>query len=163
MVHTNNSPSPQVNFIVANEKAIELLINWLIMALVQPLQNVVVLGLDVQACDLLGHRNISCICIDQDSIILSSIQTKSFFSRRFLVLQIRLLVSRLVNYWGYSLAAYDTDALMLNNPQAVYDSHKGVIVIAGAANIGSTWAVKECGFAVCPGAILMRSGPATGW
>ena len=112
--HTTNSQSPQVNFVVADEKAIELLMNWLIMALVRltdPLQNVVVLGLDVQVCDLLHPRNISCIYIDPDTIIRPSIDF--IFSRRYLASQIRLLVSRLVNYWGYSLATYDTDALIL--------------------------------------------------
>ena len=71
-------------------------------------------------------------------------------------------MSRLVNYWGYSLATYDTDALILKNPQAVYDAHKEVTVIAGSANVGPTWAVKKWGFAVCPGAMLIRSGHATG-
>ena len=165
LVCINNSRTPQVNFVVADEKAIELLLNWLIMALVrltEPLQNVVVLGLDVQVCDLLHPRNISCIYIDPESIIRPSIEIKSFFSRRYLASQIRLLVSRLVNYWGYSLATYDTDALIMKNPQALYDAHQEVTVIAGAANVGPTWAVKKWGFAVCPGAILIRSGSATG-
>ena len=34
-------------------------------------------------------------------------------------------------------------------------------MIAGSANVGPTWAVKKWGFAVCPGAMLIRSGPAT--
>ena len=166
LVHTNNSRSPQVNFVVADKKAIELLINWLIMALVrltEPLQNVVVLGLDVQVCDLLHPRNISCIYIDPDTIILPSAQTQSFFSRRYLAPQIRLLVIRLVNYWGFSLATYDTDALIMKNPQALYDAHKEVTVIAGAANVGPSLAVEKWGFALCPGAMLIRSGPAAGW
>ena len=87
-----------------------------LVRLTEPLQNVVVLGLDVQVCDLLHPRNISCINIDPDTIIRPSIEIKSFFSRRYLASQIRLLVSRLVNYWDYSLATYDTDALILKNP-----------------------------------------------
>ena len=165
LVHTNTSWSPQVNLLVADKKAVELLLNWLIIALVglaEPLQNVVVLGIDVQVCDLLHPRDIFCIYIDPDTIILPPELTKSFFSRRFLAPQIRLLVSRLVNYWGYSLATYDTDALILKNPQALYDAHKEVTVIAGAANVGPSLAVKKWGFAVCPGAMLIRSGPAAG-
>ena len=166
LIRTNTSQSPQVNLVVADHHCIELLINWLIAALAklrEPLQNVVVLGLDTQVCDLLHPRNITCIHSDPKTFIKVSHEKNYNFNHVFLAPQTRLLVARLINYWGFSFASYDTDAVVLKNPQALYDAHSEVNVIAGAGGHWPDWAMEEWGFSVCLGAVLIRNGPATGW
>jgi hypothetical protein len=163
LLDTNGSHSPQVNIVVTDKNGIEMLLNWLVVALVrltEPLHNVIVLGLDAEVCDLLRPHNIWCIHSDPRTFIR---QKMGFlhFSQAFLAPQTRLLVARLINYWGYSFASYDTDALVLKNPQSLYDSHKEVSMIAGAGGHWPNWAIKKWGFSVCLGAVMVRSGPAT--
>lgn len=164
LVLTSGNKSPQINLVVADHHSIELLLNWLIAALVRltdPLQNVVILGLDKFVCDLLQPHNITCLYINPGTFIRED-SGYFGFSRLFTAPQTRLLVARLINYWGYSFASYDTDAVILKNPQPLYDKYKEVNVIAGAAGRWPYWSIEEWGFAVCLGAILVRSGPATG-
>ena len=161
---SSSSKTPQVNLVVADHKSIELLLNWLIAALVRltdPLQNVLVLGLDKFICNTLKPHSITCIYINPASFIRAD-NDYLRFSRLFTAPQTRLLVARLINYWGYSFASYDTDAVILKNPQPLYDEYKEANVIAGAAGRWPYWSIKEWGFAVCLGAILIRSGSATG-
>lgn len=164
LVRSSSNNSPLVNLVVADLNSIELLLNWLIAALVRltdPLQNVLVLGLDKFICDLLRPHNVTCIYINPVTFIRGDSEYLRF-SRLFIAPQTRLLVARLINNWGYSFASYDTDAVILKNPQPLYDEYKEVNVIAGAAGRWPYWSIEEWGFAVCLGAILVRSGPATG-
>ena len=165
VVRIHGSVTPQVNLVVADWRNVELLLNWLIAALVRltdPLQNVIVLGLDAEVCELLHSRNFNCVHSDPDSFIRHSKDKFFRFANIYSAPQTRLLVARLVNYWGYSFASYDTDAVILRNPQPLYDENRGVNVVAGAGGHWPRWAMEKWGFAVCPGAMLMRSGTKTG-
>ena len=164
LLNANSTRSPQVNIVVTDRNGIEMLLNWLVAALVrlkEPLHNVIVLGLDAEVCEVLHPHNVSCIHSDPGTFIR---QNTGFlhFSRAFLAPQTRLLAARLINYWGYSFASYDTDALILKNPQSLYDSHREVNLIAGAAGHWPEWAIRKWGFSVCLGAVMIRSGPTTG-
>lgn len=161
LIHKN---SPQVNLVVADYKRIELLLNWLLVALVRlspPLHNVIVLGIDLEVCKLLNPRKISCIHADPQTFMRVEYKLLKF-SPVFVAPQTRLLVARLVNFWGFSFASYDTDALVLRDPQSIYDAHPEANVIAGSGLHWPQWATQEWGFAMCLGAVLMRSGPASG-
>ena len=156
--------NPQVNFVVSDANSIELLLNWLIAALArlrEPLHNVIVLGLDSHLCELLNYREISCVHADPASFIQPNEKLVNFLPV-FSAPQTRLLAVRLVNYWGYSVASYDTDAVLLRNPQPLYDAHRGANIVAGAGGHWPTWAIEEWGFSVCLGTIMIRSGAATG-
>ena len=163
--HISTTHNPQVNLVVADEKSIELLLNWMIAALVRlddPLRNVIVLGIDVGVCELLDNWNIACVFSDPTTFL----QPNDKFVRFLPVYwapQTRLLAARLVNFWGYSFATYDTDAVLLRNPQPLYNAHRGPNIIAGAGDHWPRWARQEWGFAVCLGAMLIRNGPNTGY
>ena len=157
--------SPQINLVVADRKCVELLLNWLIGALVrlpEPLHNVVVLGLDSQVCELIKPRNISCVHSDPKTFMRNYTSREFRFLTVYTAPQTRLLVARLVSYWGYSFASYDTDAIVLRNPQPLYDSHRDVNIIAGASVHWPVWAGELWGFSMCLGAFMIRSGPKTG-
>lgn len=167
-LNINNSLSPQVNLVIADKKSIELLLNWLIVALVRlprRLHNVVILGLDIEVCEILKTRNFRCIHSDPRSFMRHEQKEKGRMYRLLSVYtapQTRLLAARLVNYWGYSLASYDTDALVLKNPQGLFDRYSEMDVVAGAAIHWPEWANSLWGFSMCLGAVMIRSGPATG-
>ena len=158
-------PDPQVSMVVADMSCLRLLLNWLIAALVRlsrPLHNVVVLALEAKVCDILTPRKLNCLYTDPKSLIEQPKTKVHLFSKQFVGVQIRLLAARLINYWGYSFASYDTDAIVLRNPQELFDAHRDVEVIGGAAQYWPPWAAQEWGFALCPGAMMIRSNKSTG-
>ena len=157
--------SPQISLVVADKTCLDLLLNWLIAALVrleEPLHNVVVLGLDAEVCHLLSAHSITCIFTDPESFIINPQLAHFRFSKRFIGPQTRLLAGRLLNYWGYSFASYDTDAIVLRNPQSIYDAHTEAHVIGGAGQHWPDWAHAKWGFALCPGAVMIRNSTPTG-
>ena len=158
-------PDPQVNMVVADMSCLRLLLNWLIAALVRlsiPLHNVVVLALEAKVCDILTPRKLNCLYTDPKSLIEQPKTEIYLFSKHFVGVQTRLLAARLINYWGYSFASYDTDAIVLRNPQELFDAHRDVEVIGGAAQYWPPWAAQKWGFALCPGAMMIRSNKSTG-
>ena len=162
---TSRDPDPQVSMVVADTSCLRLLLNWLIAALVRlsrPLHNVLVLALEAEVCDVLTPRKLNCLYTDPKSLIEQPKTENYLFSKHFVGVQIRLLAARLINYWGYSFASYDTDAIVLRNPQELFDAHRDVEVIGGAAQYWPVWAVQNWGFALCPGAMMIRSSKATG-
>ena len=169
LLRTKRERIPQVSMVVTDYRSVELLLNWLIVALVRlspPLHNVMVIGLDEKVCKLLAGRNISCIHVDPDTFMKKSyINSGSSFTSLLPVYrapQTRLLVARLINFWGFSFASYDTDALVLRDPQPIFDGLRGADIVAGTGARWPRWAAREWGFAVCLGAVMMRSGVATG-
>ena len=161
----SRDPDPQVSVVVADTSCLRLLLNWLIAALVRlsrPLHNVLVLALEAEVCDVLTPRKLNCLYTDPKSLIEQPKTENYLFSKHFVGVQIRLLAARLINYWGYSFASYDTDAIVLRNPQELFDAHRDVEVIGGAAQYWPVWAVQNWGFALCPGAMMIRSSKATG-
>jgi len=114
----NKSISPQVNMVFGDSDHMELVLNWIIAALVRldpPLHNIMVLSLDQSLCDLLASKKVpvACIAVPPESI-LASPGPKSWaqgVASRFLVL-------RIINFWGYDVASYDSDAVLLRNLQS---------------------------------------------
>ena len=161
----SHDPDPQVSIVVADMSCLRLLLNWLIAALVRlsrPLHNVLVLALEAKVCDILTPRKLNCLYTDPKSLIEQPKTKIYLFSKHFVGVQIRLLAARLINYWGYSFASYDTDAIVLRNPQELFDAHRDVDVIGGAAQYWPMWAAQKWGFALCPGAMMIRSNKLTG-
>ena len=88
------------------------------------------------------------ICLDSENLILLKIYLSPFSTRPF-------------NYWGYDVATYDSDAVILKNPETFYRNHPNTHLISSASiwpeNLGETW-----GFTLCTGAMLLRASPAMG-
>ena len=165
LIRMNSSLAPQINLVIADGRHVELLLNWLIAALVklhEPLHNVLVLGMDCEVCELIKPRGLSCIHSNPKTFIRTNAEKDFKFLSVYSAPQTRLLAARLINYWGFSLASYDTDALVLRNPQSLYDRHREMDVIAGAAVHWPEWASAVWGFSMCLGAVMIRNGPATG-
>ena len=109
-----------------------LVLNWIYGALVgikTPLTSVLVLSLDQLLCDIVDGRAgtplVSCIIAPFETVM--DFDHKSEWLSRLMV---RLLVLRLINHWGYDVATYDYDAVILKNPQDLYDQHLDTDLIA---------------------------------
>ena len=151
--------SSPIHILAGNSVYRELLLNWLIMAKVQatpPLSNIIILSIDKALCDLLSKRNISCLFVDRKAYLRQNIQ-QSFH----LILILRLTVIRLLNYWGYDAANIDADAIILKNPEPLYEKYKESDMVAGRGTypppLGRVW-----GATICAGTFMIRSTPNTG-
>ncbi len=142
----------------------EVLLNWLISAMVKvspPLSNVLVLSLDESLYKLLSSRGIACIHIPPESLIrvrLNSSLKRTGFRQVHIM---RLTVMRLINHWGYDVANYDTDAIILKNPEPLYDRYADVDFIGSYGNFPQELASKW-GIAVCIGVVLVRGTQQSG-
>ena len=151
--------SSPIHVLAGNSVYRELLLNWLIMAKVKvtpPLSNIIILSIDKALCDLLSKRNISCLFVDRKAYLRQNIQ-QSFH----LILILRLTVIRLLNYWGYDAANIDADAIILKNPEPLYEKYKESDMVAGRGTypppLGRVW-----GATICAGTFMIRSTPNTG-
>ena len=140
-----------------------LVLNWLYGALVgikTPLTSVLVLSLDQLLCDIVDSQAstlpVSCIIAPVGTII--------DFDRGgewITATMVWPLALRLINHWGYDVATYDSDAVILKNPQDLYDQHLNTDLVASA----SVWPEKiamKWGFTLCTGALLLKESTAMG-
>ena len=67
-----------------------------------------------------------------------------------------MTVLRLITHWGYDVVMYDSDAIVLQDPQPLFDGFPGVELVGsagqGPASIGHMW-----GRTLCTGVLLLRS------
>ena len=145
----------QVSAIFGNYDYLESVLNWLIAAQVRlepPLTDIIVFCLDARTHDVLSQRNIPSVYVDQSTVFQSS--AVYFWITR-------LVVFRLVNYFGHDVMAFDSDAIVLKNPRELLKKHELSDIVGSAGtypqDLGRQWK-----FTVCMGVILFRSTPRTG-
>ena len=157
----NKSASPHVNVVFGDHNHRRLVLNWITSALIilqPPLHNVMILSLDHLLCNFLMSRSLplTCITVPADSIF--TINAKDKWK---LGLMVRFPVLRLINYWGYDVAAYDSDAVLLHNPQTLYAERPSTDLFSGAGmfpfDVSEQW-----GFTLCAGTLMLRASPAVG-
>ena len=153
-----------VSIVTADYKFREVLLNWLVAAKTQaspPLTHVIVFSLDQALCELLNQRRIHCVFVAPSKYLTSkaiaSLTKHIVFSE---VMVLRLTAMRLINYWGYDAANYDTDAIILKNPESLYlrraDSH-----LIGSYGHHPGELSRAWGTTVCCGLFMIRSSPHT--
>ena len=157
----NTSISPHVNIVFGDHAHGRLVLNWVTSALKilqPPLHNVMVLSLDHLLCDSLTNRNfpLTCIAVPAESIFTTNARDKWTLG-----LMVRFPVLRLINYWGYDVAAYDSDAVLLHNPQVLYAERPSTDVFSGAGTFPFDVS-KRWGFTLCAGSLMLRASPAVG-
>ena len=144
--------SKQLNLVTGNNQYQEVLLNWLILSanVKPPMKDVLVLAFDRDLYDVLYTRQIPCIFIHPTAMITG----------RGGIMLVRLGFLRILNWLGFDVAHFDADALILKNPQPLFDKYKTDIVSSNAIypfDLGKRWH-----FTLCMGAILVRSSKKTG-
>ena len=160
----DKSVSPHVNLVFGDDDHRHLVLNWItaaLMVLEPPLHNAMVLSLDHSLCDFLTTRKLplTCIAVPVESVIILNLRGKS--NQWSLGLMVRLPVLRLINYWGYDVAAYDSDAVLLCNPQVLFTERPNMDVFSTAGTFPHDVS-KQWGFTLCAGTIILRATPAVG-
>ena len=165
LLSLNKSVSPHVNMVFGDSQHTNMILNWIIAAMLRlkpPLHNVMVISLDHLLCDTLAAKKLplTCIVVSVKCIFVSSIYIGSQLGWKTRMM-VRHPVLRLINYWGYDVANYDSDAVLLRNPQPLYDERPQASVLASSSNWPYAMAT-EWGFVICAAAIVLRSSPSTG-
>ena len=166
-LHTLKPDSGPATIVSSDYKYSEVLLNWLISALVQvdrPLSNVLVLSLDSSLHALLQGKGFACIHVPPEQLLqpalLQIITLTNHIATHVYIL--RLTVMRLVNHWGYDIANYDTDAIILKNPEPLYYEQYRDSDFIGSYGHFPLDIKQEWGIAVCTGVVMIRSSIYTG-
>ena len=148
----------------SNYEFLSTLINWLAHAMVHlrdhSIKNLLVISMDNKIHELLKSKNISSLYLPHENLIVS-IHSGQRHPGLLQVMISRLIVMRLINYWGFDVINYDNDAFVLKNPQEFFDLYPNSHVIGSEANnppeLHDKWGVT-----LCMGVILIRASPETG-
>ena len=151
----------QVTLVIANNAYRDVLLNWLISAKIiskPPIQNVLVVALDSTLYRLLQSKDIPSILAPFSTVLNRKHRFRRFFE---LIMMMRLGFMRLINRLGYDCAMYDIDAIILKNPQPLYDKWGGVDIVGSRGELPrQLW--RRWGVAICIGAVFIRSNTRTG-
>ena len=157
----NKSISPHVNMVFGDYKHRRLVLNWITAAvnvIHPPLHNVLILSLDNLLCEFIANRTLPVECL---LVSTSTIFNKNKVGWWLKGLMVRIVLLRVINYWGYDVASYDSDAVLLKNPQVLYDKRPDIDLFSAAGvfpfNVSEKW-----GFALCAGTLLFRATPVIG-
>ena len=152
-----------ISLITAGLNYRDILINWLISALVRvktPLANVIVLCPNKGLWQFMKKKGIMSLYIPPESIVEQS-ETKTDAILRDVEI-IHVTVMRLLNHWGFDVVTYDGDAIILKNPEPVYSRYRDSDLVG---TFGGTWPqtlYKRWGVVVCTGTMVFRSTSHTG-
>ena len=150
-----------IAIVASNSKYTDALLNWLIASVVKlkdPIKNILVLSLDSSLRNLLQMRRIDFL------YVLPSTLANIKRSKRQAIKQVevvRLTVMRILNHWGFDVVNYDSDAVILRNPQPIYDRYPGSDVIGSAGTFPNGIYIKW-GVTVCMGVVMIRATNRTG-
>ncbi|KAL5471534.1 hypothetical protein EMCRGX_G029658 [Ephydatia muelleri] len=131
------------------------LLNWLIAALATvepPLLNVLVLSFDANLTRLLVSKGIGSIHVPYSSVVADP--DRIGIGKIWMT---RLAVLRIINYFGFNVYQFDTDAIVLRNPQPVFDLYKSSSVVSARAMLPFELGKGRWGFTASMGAVLFRS------
>ena len=122
------------------------------------LDNILVVCLDNKLYNLLQSRDIPSILAPFSSVL----NTKHHFRRYFeLIMMMRLGFMRIINRLGYDCAMYDIDAIILKNPQLLYDKWDSMDIVGSRGELPrELW--RRWGVSICIGAVFIRSNARTG-
>ena len=151
----------QVSLVTASIEHLDVLLNWLISAhlvALPPLQNVLVLTLNKAVFNLLSEHNLSALYVHEDMVISPTANVTRRFSQVHVV---RLSVLRLINHYGFNVVNYDCDAIVLKNPQTIFDGH-GDADIIGTFGKGPGQLYEKWGITLNTGVMLLRSNDKIG-
>lgn len=151
----------QVSLVTASIEHQDVLLNWLISAhliATPPLQNVLVLTLDESLHETVSSRGLSSLYVSETMVI----SPKAGVTRRFSQVHVvRLSVIRLMLHYGFTVVNYDCDAIVLRNPQPIFDGHPDADVI-GTFGKGPNSLFLKWGVTLNTGVMLMRSNAKLG-
>ena len=155
--HLSELDTKYVSLCIGNSAYIESIVNWLIAALVitqPPLDNVLVISLDTELHEFLQEHDINSVYVD-----INSTFRKESGNRFWLT---RLVLFRLINHWGYTVATYDSDAIPVKNPQTLFAKFEDSNVVGSRGVHPPRLSKKWKSATMCMGMTLFKASKPTG-
>ena len=149
----NIHPAHSLTLTVATKSFIPNLLNWLIAAhlLVDPpLQHILVVAFDKEVHTLMAGRKLASIHVPVSSV------TKGIRREILRLWMTRLAVIRLLNHWGYDVQQFDNDAVLLRNPQPLFDAYSDYDLFGARGSLPFHLGKGPWEFALCMGAAWLR-------
>lgn len=149
-----------INLVTSNSQYQDVLLNWLISAVVRcglELESVLVLAMDLSLHTRLSHLNIPSVYIPLYHLLRRDTNFTKAFDK---VMMFRLAIIRVINHWGFDVHNYDTDAVLLRNPQPLYDHLINSDIIGSVGRIPVDL-MNKWGITICIGVVIIRSNPRT--
>ncbi len=157
---TYNS-SREISLVTSNSKYTDVLLNWLIAATVKsgiPTKSILVISLDATIHRLMLVKQFCSILVPPWTVIAKGVSFSQPFEE---VMMTRLAVMRIINHFGHNFVMYDSDAVILKDPQPLYDALPYEDIIGSVGKIPYDLAAAW-GITICIGVVLVRSSPKTG-
>ena len=159
------SPSDPVILVAIDASYKSALVNWLIATQLNldiPLENVLIITYDDHLCPFLESKNFNnCLSVPL-STILQEPTSLSHKPKMTPLLVARISVMRILNRWGFDVANFDSDAMILRNPVPLFRRYPTADVIGSCGGSYPLTLWRRWGVVICMGAILVRSSPSTG-
>ena len=151
-----------VSLCVGDSRYTESVVNWVVSALVAvepPLDNVLVVSLDADLHQFLVNHGLDSIFVDPGMVLKSDVYLPTNYSHIWVT---RFVLYRLLNHWGYTVATFDSDALLARNPQPLFAelSESDLIGSPGVYpfNLHREWKSPT----LCMGLVVFRPSPRIG-
>ena len=163
-----NSTGSPISIASSDSNYENVLINWLISATVNvhpPLSHILILSLDKPLHERLLNHGFDSVHVDAKDLFASNMLSKIQHSDRlafYVVMVLRLTVMRLLNHWGYDAANYDTDAIILRNPELLYYSDFNSSDVIGSRGRFPESVKDVFGLTLCAGVFMVKSTHQTG-
>ncbi len=166
---THSTPDHPIVLISGDLDFKKAVVNWLIAATVRqdpPIKNILVTTYSPPFCDFLNSKKYPCKCLVVPPETLtdkSMYHHKSWLINFYKLLIARVVVLRMISYWGYDVANFDSDAIILKNPIPLYYSKEYAdnnIVGTHGGNLPHALR-RKWGVVSCMGCIFIRSGKKT--
>ena len=157
----NYNSSREISLVTSNSKYTDVLLNWMISATVKsgiPAKSILIISLDRAIHRLMLAKQFCSILVPPRTLIDRSVTFSEPFEE---VMMTRLAVMRIINHFGYGFVMYDSDAVILKDPQPLYDAIPHEDIIGSVGKIPYDLAA-EWGITICIGVVLVRSSPKTG-
>ena len=158
---SNYTYSREISLVTSNSKYIDVLLNWLISATVKsriPSKTILIISLDKTIHKIMLAKQFCSILVYPRSLIDPDIKFAEPFEE---VMMTRLALMRVISHFGFNYVMYDSDAVILKDPQPLYDalSHEDIIGSVGKIpyDLADAW-----GITICIGVVLVRSSPEAG-
>lgn len=150
-----------VALVTSNNKYTDVLLNWLISAVVRssiPLKTILVISMEERLHKILVRRGIPSVFISPSMLFRQDAKFSQMFEQ---VMMLRLTVMCIINHFGFDVVMYDTDAVILRDPQPLYDQLPNDDIIGSVGKIPKEL-VDEWGITICIGVVLVKSSVLTG-
>ena len=160
--HLSELDTKYVSLCIGNSAYKESIVNWLVAALVitqPPLENVLVISLDTKLHEFLQEHDINSVYVDPLTILRSNGKAKRKLANFWLT---RLVLFRLINHWGYTVATYDSDAIPVKNPQTLFAKFEDSDLVGSSGDHPHYLYEKWKSATMCMGMALFKASKATG-